>query len=175
MPSRPVEETLGGDFHLPMMTRRSSISASSLVPTRKGSRLGVRKPHKAGELPLRSTAVLEDHIKPASKALGSEPEWDAYLSAHLQLHASTARGGPEGTTGTAATRRCANDDERLDSGSQRTETGSPFQRCKNGAGLEKTHDMGQLDIYGHGRCGNFRKISWLMVGAIGFEPMTSTV
>jgi hypothetical protein len=69
----------------------------------------------------------------------------------------------------------ANDDERLHSGSQRTETGSPFQRCKNDAGLEKTHDVNQLDIYGHGTCGNFRKISWLMVGAIGFEPMTSTV
>jgi hypothetical protein len=35
--------------------------------------------------------------------------------------------------------------------------------------------MSQLDICGHGRNGNVRKVSWLMVGAIGFEPMTSTV
>ena len=35
--------------------------------------------------------------------------------------------------------------------------------------------MSQLDIYGHGAHGNFRGVSWLMVGAIGFEPMTSTV
>jgi hypothetical protein len=35
--------------------------------------------------------------------------------------------------------------------------------------------MNRLKIYGHGQGGNVRKISWLMVGAIGFEPMTSTV
>jgi hypothetical protein len=33
----------------------------------------------------------------------------------------------------------------------------------------------QLDISGHVPCGNFRHSSWLLVGAIGFEPMTSTV
>src|ERR1700732_5618482 len=91
----------------------------------------------------------------------------------LQLHASTARGGPEGTTGPTATRRCANDDERLHSGSQRTETGSPFQHCKNGAGLEKNSRCEPTGHLRTGTCGNFRRISWLMVGAIGFEPMTS--
>jgi hypothetical protein len=35
--------------------------------------------------------------------------------------------------------------------------------------------MSQVDINGHGRRGNVRRVSWLLVGAIGFEPMTSTV
>ncbi len=39
----------------------------------------------------------------------------------------------------------------------------------------KENEMNRLDIYGHGQSGNVRKVSWLMVGAIGFEPMTSTV
>ena len=33
----------------------------------------------------------------------------------------------------------------------------------------------QLDISGHVPNGNSYYPSWLMVGAIGFEPMTSTV
>jgi|HubBroStandDraft_6_1064221.scaffolds.fasta_scaffold03890_6 hypothetical protein len=33
----------------------------------------------------------------------------------------------------------------------------------------------RLDIDGHGRRGNVAKVSGWMVGAIGFEPMTSTV
>jgi hypothetical protein len=34
--------------------------------------------------------------------------------------------------------------------------------------------MSQLDTYGHGRRCDLCT-GWLMVGAIGFEPMTSTV
>jgi hypothetical protein len=40
---------------------------------------------------------------------------------------------------------------------------------------EKRTMMSQLDTLGHGRRCKFRGVSWLMVGAIGFEPMTSTV
>jgi hypothetical protein len=35
--------------------------------------------------------------------------------------------------------------------------------------------MAQLDISGHAQSVKFSPASWLMVGAIGFEPMTSTV
>jgi|GEM_PF-6495739 hypothetical protein len=42
-------------------------------------------------------------------------------------------------------------------------------------GWRSERKMSQLDIYGHARRGKVRNVSWLMVGAIGFEPMTSTV
>jgi hypothetical protein len=35
--------------------------------------------------------------------------------------------------------------------------------------------MSQLDIFGHAKNARAHIFSWLMVGAIGFEPMTSTV
>src|SRR5580698_2634625 len=100
----------------------------------------------------------------------------AYFSSHLQLDAQAAGRGLKGTAGIAAACRCENDDECLHPGSERTEAGSPFPRRANGAWLAGSErKMSQLDIYGHARRGKVCKVSWLMVGAIGFEPMTSTV
>ena len=50
--------------------------------------------------------------------------------------------------------------------------GSTFKRGAGGASLTTNERMSQLDIHRRGRSGN---PSWLLVGAIGFEPMTSTV
>src|SRR5579872_2105008 len=99
----------------------------------------------------------------------------AHLPAYLQFDAAAAWRRSKSAAGTAQARRRANHDERLHAGSQRTKTGSPFERGANGASLSKTNEMSQLDIYGHGQRDNYRNSSWLLVGAIGFEPMTSTV
>ncbi len=65
--------------------------------------------------------------------------------------------------------------ERLPSGGQRTKACGPFQCYENGLSVGENAEMSQLDNSGHGQSAHVGKVSWLMVGAIGFEPMTSTV
>jgi integrase len=95
-------------------------------------------PHKAGELRLRSTAVLEDHVKPATIAagLGAGVGWHTFrhtysstlrqLGVDLKVQQELLRHAEVRTTTNVYTQAVSE-----------TETGSPFQRCKNGAGLEK--------------------------------------
>jgi integrase len=118
-------------------------------------------PHKAGELPLRSTAVLEDHVKPATIAagLGAGVGWHTFrhtysstlrqLGVDLKVQQELLRHADVRTTMNVYTQAVSEQKRAAHS-----------QVVRIVLGWQERTKMSQLDICGHGRRGYLRRLSW---------------